>query len=95
MEFVSTRDPRQRIGFSAALSRGLAAGGGLYVPLEWPAAAMQSVQAGEPLAQLAAKFIAPFAAGDPLALELPAITAEAFNFPAPLVPLERDSLSVL
>jgi len=95
MQFVSTRDPRQRAGFSAALSRGLAAGGGLYVPLEWPATALHSLQAGEPLAQLAAKFIAPFAAGDPLAPELPAITAEAFNFPAPLVPLERDRLSVL
>jgi threonine synthase len=95
MQFVSTRDPEQRAGFSAALSRGLAEGGGLYVPLEWPQAAMRSVQAGEPLAQLAAKFIAPFAAGDPLAAELPAITAEAFNFPAPLVPLEGDRLSVL
>ncbi len=95
MQFVSTRDPEQRAGFSAALSRGLAAGGGLYVPLEWPEAAMRSVHAGEPLAQLAAKFIAPFAAGDPLAPELPAITAEAFNFPAPLAPLERDRLSVL
>ena len=95
MQFVSTRDPRQRIGFSAALSRGLAVGGGLYVPLEWPVAAVQSLHAGESLAQLAAKFIAPFADGDPLAPELPAITAEAFNFPAPLVPLERDRLSML
>jgi threonine synthase len=95
MQFVSTRDPRQRTGFSAALSRGLAEGGGLYVPQEWPAAAMHSLQAGEPLAELAAKFIAPFAAGDPLAPEVPAICAEAFNFPAPLVPLERDHLSVL
>jgi threonine synthase len=95
MQFVSTRDPRQRSGFSAALARGLAAGGGLYVPLEWPAGAMQSLRAGEPLAQLAAKFIAPFAAGDSLAPELPAITAQAFNFPAPLVALEGDRLSVL
>ena len=95
MQFVSTRDPRQRVGFSAALSRGLAAGGGLYVPLEWPAAAVRSLKAGAPLAQLAAEFIAPFAAGDPLASELPAITAEAFNFPAPIVSLEGDRLSVL
>jgi threonine synthase len=95
MQFVSTRDPEQRAGFSAALSRGLAEGGGLYVPLEWPDAAMASLHAGEPLAQLAAQFIAPFATGDPLAPELPAITAEAFNFPAPLVSLERDRLSVL
>ncbi len=95
IQFVSTRDRGQRAGFSAALSRGLAEGGGLYVPLEWPAEAMSAVHAGESLAELAAKFIAPFAAGDPLAPELPAITAEAFNFPAPLVPLEPDRLSVL
>ena len=95
MEFVSTRDPQHHAGFSAALSRGLAAGGGLYVPVEWPAAAVQSLRAGEPLAQLAAKFLAPFAAGDPLAAAMPAITTEAFNFPAPLVPLEGDRLAVL
>ena len=95
MQFVSTRDAQHRAGFSAALSRGLAPGGGLYVPLEWPAAAVQSLQAGEPLAQLAAKFLAPFAVGDPLATQMPGITAEAFNFAAPLVPLEGDRLGVL
>jgi threonine synthase len=95
MQFASTRDTQHRVGFSEALGRGLAAGGGLYVPLEWPAAAVASVQAGEPLARQAAQFLAPFAAGDALAAELPAITAEAFNFPAPLVPLEGDRLGVL
>ena len=95
MQFVSTRNPRLPVGFSAALGRGLAPDGGLYVPVEWPTAAMQALSAGEPLAQLAAEFIAPFAAGDPLASELPAICAEAFNFPAPLVSLEADRLSVL
>ena len=95
MEFVSTRDAEHRVGFSAALSRGLAAGGGLYVPLEWPAAAVASLEAGEPLARLAAKFLTPFAAGDPLAPDMPVITAEAFNFPAPLVSLDGDRLSVL
>jgi len=95
MEFVSSRDARQRVGFSAALSRGLATGGGLYLPCEWPVAAVAALAAAEPLAQLAAKFLAPFAAGDPLAAEMPAIAAEAFNFPAPLVALDGDSLSVL
>ncbi len=95
MQFVSTRDTCERAGFSEALSHGLAKGGGLYVPLEWPASAVQSLHAGESLAQLAEKFIAPFAEGDPLAAELPAITAQAFNFPAPLVPLDLDRLSVL
>ncbi len=95
MQFVSTRDARERAGFSAALSCGLAQGGGLYVPMEWPPSVVGALHAGESLAQLAAKFIAPFAQGDALAPELPAITAEAFNFPAPLVPLDADRLSVL
>ena len=95
MEFSSSRDPRHRVGFSAALSRGLAAGGGLYLPCEWPETAVAGLDAAEPLAQLAAKFLAPFAAGDPLAAQMPAIAAEAFNFPAPLVALDEDMLSVL
>jgi threonine synthase len=95
MQFVSTRDATHRAGFGEALGRGLAAGGGLYVPLEWPAAAVAGVRAGEPLARQAAQFLAPFASGDPLAAEMPAIAAEAFNFPAPLVPLDGDRLGVL
>ena len=95
MQFVSTRDAQQRVGFSDALARGLATGGGLYVPLEWPAAAVAAVKPGDSLAQQAAGFLAPFASADPLAAEIPAITAEAFNFPAPLVPLDGDALGVL
>jgi threonine synthase len=95
MQFVSTRDAGHRAGFSEALGRGLAAGGGLYVPLEWPAAAVAGVRAGAPLAEQAAQFLAPFASGDPLAADMPAIAAEAFNFPAPLVQLDGDRLGVL
>lgn len=95
MQFVSTRDAQHRAGFSAALSRGLAAGGGLYVPLEWPGAAVAAVRPGDTLAQQAAGFIAPFASGDALQADIPAITTEAFNFPAPLVPLDGARLGVL
>ncbi len=95
MQFVSTRDAQHRAGFSAALSRGLAAGGGLYVPLEWPGAAVAAVRPGDTLAQQAAGFLAPFASGDPLQADMPAIAAEAFNFPAPLVPLDGARLGVL
>jgi threonine synthase len=95
MQYVSTRGAGERVGFSAALSRGLAPDGGLYVPAEWPVNVVQTLKAGAPLAQLAAEFIAPFAKDDPLAPDLAAITAEAFNFPAPLVALEGDYLSVL
>ena len=95
MEFVSTRDAKERVGFSAALSRGLAAGGGLYIPQEWPSLGAGFPQVGEPLAALASQLIAPFAKGDPLAEQLPAICQQAFNFPAPVVPLDGDHLSVL
>lgn len=95
MQFASTRDAQQRVGFSEALARGLATGGGLYVPLEWPAAAVAAVKPGEALAQQATGFLAPFASGDALAEQMPAICAEAFNFPAPLVALDGDALGVL
>ena len=95
MEFVSTRDPRHRAGFSAALERGLAPDGGLYVPETWPALGATVTAADGALAPLAAQVLAPFAAGDLLAAELPAIVTEAFDFPAPLTPLDGSSLAVL
>ncbi|HVN99316.1 MAG TPA: threonine synthase [Steroidobacteraceae bacterium] len=95
MQFASTRDAQQRVGFSEALARGLASGGGLYVPLEWPAAAVAAVKPGDALARQAGGFLAPFAQGDRLADDLPAVCAEAFDFPAPLVPLDGERLGVL
>jgi threonine synthase len=95
MQFASTRDAHHQVGFSEALSRGLASGGGLYVPTEWPGAATSAVKPGDALALQAAAFLAPFASGDALAAEMPAIAAEAFNFPAPLVQLDGDALGVL
>ena len=45
---------------------------------------------------VATHLLTPFAEGDQLAASLPAITHDAFNFPAPLVPLGTDGrLSVL
>ena len=96
MGFASTRDARQRLGFSAALRQGLAPDGGLYVPIEWPVGVLKGLAANASLAEIAAQVIAPFAVGDPLAAEIPAITAEAFNFKAPLVPVgSTGRLSVL
>jgi threonine synthase len=96
MEFVSTRDPQQRLGFSAALRQGLAPDGGLYVPTEWPKLAELRVSAGLSLAETAARVIAPFARGDVLEADIPAITAEAFTFAAPLVAVGTSGrLSVL
>ncbi|MEO7774198.1 MAG: threonine synthase [Steroidobacteraceae bacterium] len=84
MQFVSTRSAGETASFATALTRGLASDGGLYVPSQWPSFAPAQFADDNTLAQLAARVIEPFAAGDVLAPQLGAIVAEAFNFPAPL-----------
>jgi len=96
MEFTSTRDSAQSAGFAAALLQGLAPDGGLYVPRDWPAVSPESFGKESDLPGVAAHLLTPFAAGDALAPLLPAIAADAFNFPAPLVALgDTGRLSVL
>jgi threonine synthase len=96
MEFSSTRDPAQTAGFAAALLQGLAPDGGLYVPRTWPGLDPKTFGKEDDLPGVATHLLTPFAEGDQLAASLPAITHDAFNFPAPLVPLGTDGrLSVL
>jgi threonine synthase len=87
MRFASTRTPQLRLEMSAALVRGLAEDGGLYLPGEWPQLAPHSDP--NDLPALAAELLQPFASGDRLEAELPALTREAFTFPAPLVVLDE------
>ncbi|MDE2051143.1 MAG: threonine synthase [Gammaproteobacteria bacterium] len=87
MRFRSTRDAKLTAAFGEALAQGLAPGGGLYVPAEWPLFAPGSWGPWGGLADTGAHLLAPFVQGDPLAPSLAAITAEAFDFPAPVVPL--------
>jgi threonine synthase len=84
MRFTSTRGQAPAASFSEALLTGLAPDGGLYVPQHWPR--MEPLQPG-PLPELAQQLIAPFAADDALAAKLAQITADAFDFPAPLKPV--------
>lgn len=94
MYFSSTRGAPRQVGFGAALTQGLAADGGLYVPSEWPRL-MLTADAGD-LPAVAAQSIEPFAHGEVLASELSAMTHEAFDFPAPLVMLDdAERLGVL
>lgn len=94
MLFTSTRNPQHQVGFSAALTQGLAPDGGLYVPTQWPTPRVDADPTD--LAAVAAQALQPFAEGDALQDELPAIVREAFNFPAPLVTLDAaQRLSVL
>lgn len=94
--FVSTRREAPEAGFGEALARGLAPDGGLYVPVRWPEFEPETLPDAEDLPGLARRLLAPFVAGDALEGELAAIAAEAFDFPAPLVPLEGEGrLAVL
>jgi threonine synthase len=90
MEFTSTRDPAQIAGFGAALLQGLAPDGGLYVPRTWPDLRPETFGTESELPGVATHLLTPFAAGDQLATSLRAITHDAFNFPAPLLPLGTD-----
>jgi len=94
--FGSSRDEAPAVPFSAAVLHGLAPDGGLYVPREWPHLEPEDFAGLESLPELATRWLAPFLAEDALRPMLPAIAAEALDFPAPLVPLAADdSLSVL
>lgn len=96
IRYRSTRDPSSTVSFGEALLQGLAPDGGLYIPTSWPRIDIEELGRETTLPRIAAGLIAPFVNGDPIAAQIPEITADAFNFPAPLVPLEADgSLSVL
>lgn len=87
MTFVSTRGGTPPSTLSDAMRSGLAPDGGLYLPSRLPDLTSLALQ--QDLASLGAAMLAPFAEGDELELELPAICQEAFTFPAPVVPLAR------
>src|SRR5690348_17334659 len=96
MTFTSTRQQAPAVGFSDAIVNGIAPDGGLYLPADWPHADLGAFGDASDVAGIGARFIASFVAGDRLESKLGEITRDAFNFPAPLVPLTRDErLSVL
>jgi threonine synthase len=87
MHYISTRKADHAVTLGEAIARGIAPDGGLYVPQEFPHFTTRQFESDVDLAQVGARLLAPFAEGDPLAAELPAICKEAFDFPAPLVSL--------
>lgn len=89
MYYVSTRNDQHRVRLGEAIAQGIAPDGGLFVPQAFPHFLPHDFDGRNELAEIAERLIAPFAAGDPLAEELPAICREAFDFPAPLVRLEK------
>ena len=92
MRYFSTRDHRQEwpVTLDAALSAGLAADGGLYVPESLPAFAVGDFDGLDTLPEIAERLLAPFFAGSSLAPELGAICREALVLPLPMVTLPQD-----
>jgi threonine synthase len=97
MHYISTRKADQAVTLGEAIARGIAPDGGLYVPQEFPHFTARLFENDQELPQIGVRLLEPFAAGDPLAAELPAICSEAFDFPAPLLSLPNAPapLSVL
>lgn len=95
MKFASTRGTSSPATLSAALIAGLAGDGGLYVPDSLPTFAVADFADDVTLAAITTRLLAPFFADDALADELPAICAEAFDFPVTLKPLAVAQTSVL
>ncbi|WP_269791616.1 threonine synthase [Stenotrophomonas sp. Iso1] len=93
MNFISTRNASPVASLSQAVAAGLAPDGGLYVPQQMPEA--RGLQAGDSLAATATDLLSPFFANDGLETELPGICQQAFDFPAPLLPLATRNDHVL
>ena len=93
MNFISTRNAAPAASLSQAIAAGLAPDGGLYVPQALPAP--RPLQPGATLADTTAGLLAPFFVGDALEAGLPAICAQALDFPVPLVPLATPGDHVL
>ena len=95
LRYISTRGRAPAATLGEAIAAGLAPDGGLYVPERLPTLDPADFDARGTLADTAATLLAPFFAGDPLAAELPAICAEALDFPVPLRTLPYSEAQVL
>src|SRR5690349_15546413 len=96
MKFISTRGQSPAVNFGAALAQGLAPDGGLYMPEAWPTLPLSAFDGARSLPEVAEIMLRPFVAGDPVAGDIGNIVRDAFDFPAPLVPVAEDGkLSVL
>ena len=88
MRLVSSRGKAAPASLAKALRSGIAPDGGLYLPNSLVPAAFDGLAADRSLANFAKSLLHPFFVGDVLEQQLPAICAEAFDFDAPLIPLE-------
>ena len=91
MKYRSTRGDGRRLAFSDAALASLAPDGGLYVPERFPPFSPSGVDARASLANVGARFLAPFFEGDRLAPVLAEICRSAFNFETPLRRLDAST----
>lgn len=90
MLYQSTRGQAPKVTADAALKAGAAPDGGLYLPEALPGLNLAALEATTGLGDLGGIMLAPFFADSPLDGQAPAICADAFNFPAPLVQPDPD-----
>jgi len=95
MKYFSTRSRREGIDFSQAVAMGLAADGGLLVPELLPRLDLAGKGPGVQFATVAEQVLSPFLAEDALAGALPAIIAEAFDFPLQIDPIPDTQAQLL
>ena len=88
MKYVSTRGQAPAVGIDTALAAGLAPDGGLYVPATLPRFSIDDFDGCETLPAIAARLLRPFFAGSALESSLRDLCEEAFDFPAPLRPID-------
>jgi threonine synthase len=81
MRYLSTRGAGP-VSLAQALSEGLAADGGLYVPERLPS--LKSLDPEDTLPETATQVLAPFLADSPLAPDLPGLCRRTLDLPVPL-----------
>jgi threonine synthase len=96
MKYQSTRGGSV-VALEDAIMAGTAPDGGLFVPTELPHFDAAAMPTNVPIHELAKVMLQPFFADSGLASQLDEICAEAFNFAAPLRPINTgaEKLSVL
>ncbi len=87
MKYVSTRDPNRRVSLEAAVTRGLAPDGGLYLPETIPRLpeSLLGSLPGRTLPELAAAMIHDYLAADFSRSEIESLISASMTFDAPLV----------
>ncbi|MBA3661879.1 MAG: threonine synthase [Gammaproteobacteria bacterium] len=91
MKFSSTRDQKRSDTLSAAISKGLASDGGLFVPEYLPQVDLKLFNPNLSLANFAQTLLHYFFAGDELEHNLKEIIKNVFTFPLPLTTINSTT----